>query len=127
MPDSLKLGLFSMNMDVCSYPASAVRIAQAAEAAGFDSLWAGEHIVLPDPQVPPSPMAPQDRILDPIVALTFQAAHTHRIHLGTGIIILPLHNPLVLAKQLASLDELSNGRLLYGVTDFLTVIVRRSI
>ena len=50
--------------------------AQAAEDAGLDSLWAGEHIVVPDPQVPPSPMAPQDSALDSLIALTWAAAHT---------------------------------------------------
>ena len=111
----LKLGLFSMTTGPCSYPEGAARVARAAEAAGFESLWGGEHVVLPDPQAPPSPMAPRDRIVDPIVALTFLAAHTTRIRLGTGIIILPQRNPLVLAKELATLDVLSNGRLIFGV------------
>jgi probable F420-dependent oxidoreductase len=111
----LKFGLFSMNSYACSYPETAVEVAQLAEATGFESLWVGEHVVLPDPQVPPSPMAPTDRILDPVVALTFLAAHTRRIRLGTGIIILPQRNPLVLAKQLASLDVLSGGRLIFGI------------
>lgn len=111
----MKFGLFSMNDYACSYPEVAVEIAQLAESAGFDSLWAGEHVVLPDPQVSPSPMAPTDRILDPVVALTFLAAHTRQIRLGTGIIILPQRNPLVLAKELASLDELSGGRLIFGI------------
>jgi probable F420-dependent oxidoreductase len=111
----LKFGLFSMNSFVCSYPETAAGIAQHAEAAGFESLWAGEHVVLPDPQVPPSPAAPDDRFLDPIIALTFLAAHTRRVRLGTGIIILPQRNPLVLAKELASLDELSGGRLIFGI------------
>jgi probable F420-dependent oxidoreductase len=115
MRGPLKFGLFAMNMGVCSFPATAARIAQLAESAGFDSLWAGEHVVLPDPRRPPSPMAPEDRILDPIVSLTFLAAHTSRVLLGTGIIILPQRNPLVLAKELASLDVLAEGRLLFGV------------
>ncbi len=115
MPDLLKFGLFSMNMEACSYPEVAARIARHAEATGFDSLWAGEHVVLPDPQAPPSPMAPGDRILDPTVTLAFLAAKTTTIRLGTGIIILPQRNPLVLAKELASLDALSGGRLIFGV------------
>ena len=60
-------------------------------------------------------MAPDQRLLDPIVALTFLAAHTSRILLGTGVIILPQRQALVLAKQLASLDVLSNGRLIFGL------------
>src|ERR671935_3019542 len=111
----MHFGLFSINAYACSYPETTARVARAAEAAGFESLWAGEHVVLPDPQTPPSPMAPHDRILDPIVALTFLAAHTSRVRLGTGIIILPQRNPLVLAKELASLDVLSQGRLIFGI------------
>ena len=100
-----------MTTGPCSHPEGAARVARAAEAAGFDSLWGGEHVVLPDPRVPPSPMEPEDRIIDPFVALAFVAAHTTRIRLGTGIIIVPQRNPLVLAKQLATLDVLSGGRL----------------
>jgi probable F420-dependent oxidoreductase len=111
----MKFGLFAVNMYACSYPETSVQVAQLAEAAGFESLWAGEHVVLPDPQAAPSPMAPHDRILDPVVALTFLAAHTSRVRLGTGVVILPQRNPLVLAKELASLDELSGGRLICGI------------
>jgi probable F420-dependent oxidoreductase len=111
----MKLGLFSINAYACCDPVVAAHVARAAEAAGFESLWGGEHVVLPDPQAPPSPMAPHEPILDPIVALTYCAAVTTRVRLGTGIIILPQRNPLVLAKELASLDRLSNGRLIFGV------------
>ena len=111
----MKLGLFSINAYACCDPAVAARVARAAEAAGFESLWGGEHVVLPDPQAPPSPMAPHEPILDPIIALTYCAAVTTRVRLGTGIIILPQRNPLVLAKELASLDRLSNGRLIFGI------------
>jgi probable F420-dependent oxidoreductase len=113
--DPMKIGLFDLNTGACSTPDIAARIAQLAEDAGFDSLWAGEHVVLPDPRVPPSPMEPTDDILDPIIALTFLAAHTRRVLLGTGIIILPQRNPLVLAKEIASLDVLSGGRFIFGV------------
>jgi probable F420-dependent oxidoreductase len=104
-----------MTTGPCSHPEGAARVARAAEAAGFDSLWGGEHVVLPDPRVPPAPLEPEDRITDPVVTLAFLAAHTSRIRLGTGIIILPQRNPLVLAKQLATLDVLSGGRLIVGV------------
>jgi probable F420-dependent oxidoreductase len=59
-------------------------------------------------------MAPDMRLLDPVVMLTFYAALTTRIRLATGVIVLPQRQPLVLAKQLASLDVLSNGRLMFG-------------
>lgn len=111
----MKFGLFAVNMYACSYPETAIQVAQLAEEAGFESLWAAEHVVLPDTQGPRSPMAPNDRILDPLIALTYLAAHTSRVRLGTGIIILPQRNPLVLAKEMASLDELSGGRLICGI------------
>jgi alkanesulfonate monooxygenase SsuD/methylene tetrahydromethanopterin reductase-like flavin-dependent oxidoreductase (luciferase family) len=111
----MKIALFAVNVGPCAAPDTLARVARAAEDAGLESLWTGEHVVLPDPQAPPSPMAPDVPILDPAVALTFAAAHTTRIRLGTGIIILPQRNPLVLAKELASLDVLSNGRLVFGI------------
>lgn len=111
----MKLGLFGINMGIGSNPEICVRVAQAAEAAGFESTWTGEHVVLPDPQVPPSPLPPHHPILDPTVALAFIAGQTKTIKLGTGIIILPQRNPLVLAKELASVDVVSGGRLIFGL------------
>src|SRR5215510_4366642 len=111
----MKLALFACNMGPCADPKVAARVARAAESAGFESLWVGEHVVLPDPQAPPSPVPPLTPMLDPTVALTFLAAHTEKVRLGTGIIILPQRNPLVLAKELASLDVLSGGRLIFGI------------
>src|SRR6185295_12514103 len=72
---AMKLGLFSINMGSRSGPEALAAAASAAEAAGFDSVWAGEHVVLLDPQVPPSPMAPQDPAFDPLLALAWAAAH----------------------------------------------------
>jgi probable F420-dependent oxidoreductase len=111
----MKFGLFGINMGPCSAPACAVRVAQTAEEVGFDSLWAGEHVVLPDPQAPPSPLPPHSPLLDPTVVFAFLAGQTKKIRLGTGIIILPQRNPLVLAKELASLDVVSGGRLIFGI------------
>ena len=111
----MKFGLHSVNLHTCGYPDAAARIGRAAEAAGFESLWVADHVVLPDPPVAGRPMAPDMRLLDPIVSLTFLAAHTQRIRLATGVIILPQRQALVLAKQLASLDVLSNGRLIFGL------------
>jgi probable F420-dependent oxidoreductase len=71
--------------------------------------------VLPSPRVAPSPMEPTDPILDPFVHLAYIAAVTTHMDLATGIIILPQRNPLVLAKQAASLDVLSGGRLVLGI------------
>jgi probable F420-dependent oxidoreductase len=111
----VKIGLFGINTGACADPQVALRVARAAEDAGFDSVWTGEHVVLPDPQAPPSPVAPETPLLDPAVALAHIAAVTERIQLATGIIILPQRNPLVLAKELATLDLVSNGRLIFGL------------
>jgi probable F420-dependent oxidoreductase len=111
----VKFGLFGINIGPCARPESAARVARAAEEAGFDSVWTGEHVVLPDPQAPPSPAPPQAPFLDPAVALAFLAAHTKELLLATGIVILPQRNPLVLAKELASVDVLSGGRLVFGL------------
>jgi probable F420-dependent oxidoreductase len=110
----MRFGLFGINNGSLAEPDASVRVAQAAEAAGFDSVWTGEHVVLPDPREPPSPASPHMAMLDPAVAVAYLAAHTTRIALATGIIILPQRNPLVLAKELASVDVLSKGRLWFG-------------
>jgi probable F420-dependent oxidoreductase len=109
------IGLFAINSHACAAPEAAARIAALAERLGYDSLWAGEHVVVPSPRVEPSPMEPDEPILDPLVALAHVAARTERVRLGTGVIILPQRNPLVLAKQVASLDVLSSGRLILGL------------
>ncbi len=111
----MKFGLFGINIGGCAAPETMAGVARAAEEAGFESVWTGEHVVLPDPRQPPSPLPPEMPIIDPAIALTFIAAKTKAIRLGTGIIILPQRNPLVLAKELASLDVISGGRLIFGI------------
>lgn len=111
----MKLGLFGINMGRLAAPEMAAKAAQAAEAAGYESVWTGEHVVLPEPRTPESPLPSGYPMLDPLVALSYLAAATSRVRLGTGIIILPQRNPVVLAKELASLDVLSKGRLIFGV------------
>src|SRR6202521_3191837 len=111
----MKFGLFGINNGPCAFPKCAASVARAAEDAGFESVWTGEHVILPDPQAPPAPVAADYPMLDPAIALAFVAAHTTKIRLGTGIIILPQRNPVVLAKELASLDVISNGRLIFGI------------
>ena len=98
-------------------------VVAAAERAGFATLWAGEHIVMVDEGRSRYPYADDGRIavpadadwLDPFVALSFAAAATTTIELATGVLLLPEHNPLVVAKQAASLDKLSGERLTLGV------------
>jgi probable F420-dependent oxidoreductase len=110
------LGLFLVNFDICATdPAAAARIARAAEEAGWESVWTGEHYVMPDPPVPASPASPDRPALDPFVALAHLAANTRTLRLGTGVTVVPHHHPLVLAKLVASLDVVSGGRFLFGV------------
>ena len=111
----MQLGVFGINSGSTFRPADTIAVARLAEELGFDSVWAGEHVVVPSPRVVPSPMEPEDPILDPLVHLAFVAAATEHVLLATGIIILPQRNPLVLAKQAATLDVLSGGRLLLGI------------
>lgn len=111
----MKIGLCSANGGVCTRPGVLGRVAERAEAAGLESLWVSEHLVLADPRRPPSPMDPEDPILEPVVSLAFAAARTTSLRIGTGVIVLPLRNPLVLAKELATLDVLSQGRVLFGI------------
>ena len=66
----MKIGLFAINFGTCGDPQNAVKVAQAAEAAGFDSVWTGEHIVLPIPMLPSFPLATETPLLDTTVALT---------------------------------------------------------
>lgn len=118
----IRLGLLSVNAGTTDGPAAA-RFATHAERLGIESLWAGEHIVIPAGQKSPYPYSQDGQIPggddmdlpDPLVWLSYVAAATRTIKLGTGVIILPLRNPLILAKEVASLDRLSGGRVLLGV------------
>jgi len=99
-----------------SQPDDLAETARLVESAGLESLWTGEHVVLPSPQLPAGqPVPPDHPYLDSFLALSWAAAHTTRLLLGTGIVVLPHHNPVVFAKQAASLDVLSNGRLCLGI------------
>src|SRR5579859_7286998 len=110
----VKIGLFAINYGTCADPEAAVRVARHAEDAGFESVWTGEHVALPDPSPPGFTMPPTLPLLDTIVGLTLVAAHTSTIKVGSGLIVLPLRNPVVLAKELASVDVVSGGRLIAG-------------
>ena len=109
----MRFGLFGVNVGPCADPDVQRRVAVAAEAAGFESVWTGEHVVLPI-RDNPVPAPPETPFLDSIVSLTRIAAVTERIRLGTGILVLPHHNPVLLAKALVSLDVVSGGRLIAG-------------
>ena len=102
----------------------AIAVAQAAEAAGFESLWTVEHVVVPAGYETPYPYSEDGKmpgkrddqdIPDPLIWMAFAAAATSEIKLGTGILIVPQRNPVVTAKAVASLDRLSGGRVLLGI------------
>lgn len=119
----MKFGLTFVNAAAPGRDA-AIGLAQAAEAAGFESLWTVEHVVVPKgygstyPYSRSGKMAGGDDTFDspdPLVWLAAVSAVTSTIRLATGILILPQRNPLILAKEAASLDVLSAGRLTLGV------------
>ncbi len=111
----MKLALFGIGSGICADPEVAAEAARTAEAAGFESVWTGEHVVLPDPQQPPSPAAPDFPMMHPSTVLAYIAGVTSELKLGTGIVLIAQRNPLVLAKEMASLDVLSKGRLILGI------------
>lgn len=111
------------NVGPAVFPDYAASFAQLAEQTGFESLWTVEHVVVPagyESEYPYSPTGkmpgPEESpIPDPLVWLTHVGAHTKTIKLATGVLILPQRNPLVLAKEVATLDVLSGGRMILGV------------
>ena len=111
----MRIGYFGLNVGAFDNPDSIERLATTAEGVGFESIWTGEHVVLVDPQVPPSPVPPESAFVDTVATLAFVAAKTERIKLGSGILLLAQREPIVLAKELAGIDVLSKGRLLVGV------------
>lgn len=110
----MRLGAFGLGSGTAD-PGLLRRAARAAEAAGLDSIWTGELVLLPDPRTPDSPEPPDAPYLDPFAALSFMAAATSRIRLGAGVAIAPFRHPADLAKLAASADVLSGGRLELGI------------
>jgi probable F420-dependent oxidoreductase len=115
----MKIGV---NTRVSSRSIDVAVVAQKAESLGFESLWLPEHGVMPvrvatryqgspDGRIPPS----MQDIGDPFIGLARASAVTTTLKLGTGICLVPEHNPLLLAKEIATLDHLSNGRFLFGI------------
>src|ERR1700722_15841298 len=120
---TMRLGLHALGIGNGARREVIDAVAAGAEAAGFATLWAGEHVVMVDHGASRYPYAPDGRIavppqadwLDPLIALSFAAAATSTIRLATGVLLVPEHNPVTLAKSAASLDRLSHGRLALGV------------
>lgn len=117
----MKIGFFAVGIGATVEPQVLRTVATAAERLGFATIWAPEHVVLveqyaskypySDGQFPGPPEIP---IADPFTTLAYAAACTSTIRLGTGICLVPEHNPLILAKTAATLDRLSGGRLIFG-------------
>ncbi|HSE02694.1 MAG TPA: LLM class F420-dependent oxidoreductase [Methylomirabilota bacterium] len=113
----MRLGVFSYNV---AYGARPDELARAAEERGYESFWVGEHTHIPAARQTPYPGGeplpkPYYHMADPFVSLMAAAAATRTIKLGTGICLVVEHDPIVLAKSVATLDWLSGGRVLFGI------------
>ena len=120
----MKFGLRYINTGSYTDPAQAIELVQAGEEAGFESAWTVDHVVVPEGYESAYPYSDSGRMADgvndiplpdPLIFMSFLASVTSRIRLATGILILPQRNPVVTAKQVATLDHLSRGRILLGI------------
>ena len=119
----MKIGLFGINMAQVDAPDNLLPLMKRVEEMGFESIWTGEHVMIPRDYASAYPfntsgrigVPPETHFIDPLIALSHVAAHTTTLRLGTGINLLPQSNPLLFAKQVASLDHLSKGRVLLGL------------
>ena len=119
----MKFGIIFANVGPAVAPDYAAELGRIVEDSGFDSVWTVEHVVVPGGYQSAYPYSPTGRmpgpeespIPDPLIWLAYVAAHTSRIKLATGVLILPQRNPVVLAKEVATLDVLSKGRAILGV------------
>lgn len=119
----MKFGIAFANIVTFTQHEGLVTLAQNAEAAGFESLWTIEHVIYPEGYESSYPYDPSGKMMadastpmpDPLIWLAFVAAATTDLRLGTGIVILPQRNPVILAKELATLDSLSGGRVEFGI------------
>ena len=107
----MELGVTLRNMGAESEAPVIARCAALAEAGGLESLWITDHIAIP----PDDAEGSGGRYVDPLITLAWIAGATNRIRLGTGVLILPYRGALMTAKQVASLQELSQGRVLLGI------------
>ena len=119
--NAMKIGYFAIGMGRLANPAWIKTLATTVERLGFSTIWAPEHVVLLKDyasRYPYSggdfPMPTETPIADPFITLTYAAACTSRVCLATGVCPVPEHNPVVLAKVIATADVLSGGRLMLG-------------
>jgi probable F420-dependent oxidoreductase len=119
----MRFGLMYANAGPFAYPEMLTHLATTAERVGIESIWAVEHVVIPVGYKSTYPYDPSGKIPapeqipmpDPLIALTYAAAVTTTLKLATGILILPQRHPLYVAKEVASLDVLSHGRVILGI------------
>ena len=119
----MKFALHGVGSGSTVKPEPLAQVARKAEQLGYESIWVPEHLAVPFEMRTPYPYAADGKfpggagaaLHDPFLALAYAAACTERIKLGTGVFVLPLRNAIAVAKSVASLDVLSNGRLLFGV------------
>jgi probable F420-dependent oxidoreductase len=120
---AMKLGLMFANSGPFANPEMLAHLATTAERCGFESIWTVEHVVIPQDYKSPYPYSSTGKIPggedvdipDPLLPLAYAAAVTKNLKLGTGILILPQRHPLYVAKEVATLDKLSNGRVIFGI------------
>jgi len=117
----MRLGVSLPQVGPVAGPDAVVAVAQRAEALGYDDVWVFDRVLWPVHPRAPYPGRPDGKlpeicqtVLDPLETLTFAAAHTRRVGLGTSVLNLPYYNPVLLARQLTTIDVLSGGRLLVG-------------
>src|SRR6476619_4466611 len=119
----MRLGLHALGIGSGATRAVIDAVAVAAERSAFATLWSGEHVVMVDRSASRYPYSDDGQIavpatadwIDPLIGLSFAAAATSTIGIATGVLLLPEHNPVLVAKQAATLDTLSGGRLTLGV------------
>ncbi len=105
----MQLGIHLPHAGEQAAPDKIRRAALRAEELGLDDVWVSEHIIVPRATFPRSPL-----FFDPVLSLTWAAAVTKRVRLGTSVLVLPMRHPLPLAKELATLQNFSEGRLILG-------------
>ena len=119
----MKFGLMYANAGPFAFPEMLTHLAQTAERVGVESIWTVEHVAIPVGYKSAYPYDPSGKIPapdqmpipDPLVALAYAAAVTKTLRLATGIVILPQRHPLYVAKEVATLDVLSHGRVIFGI------------
>ena len=110
----MEYGFFGFNTGPLSTAGAIERVVVSAEQLGYESVWSAEHLVMMDPEDTVLPVPPKSNLVGSIASLAFAAAKTERIRIGSGIILIALRDPIMLAKELAAVDVLSGGRLLAG-------------